>query len=179
MIFRHWGWRSPPRSPPRGSPPSPRTPPSPATPYQHAQSCLYLHNSHFNFYHYCCLPDEEKSETLSSNKQGLKCFCFLSLIIYKFENHQIHPASRYKRLLLLMAMKTHLFHNKSWLDFDFGSLWSIVHFWTEIKVTTQFTIQFLNYRRDGWRVKTASEMHLVPRIIVHCWLVLTKLNRNK
>ena len=27
----------------------------------------------------CCLPDEEKSETMSSNKQGLKCFCFLSL----------------------------------------------------------------------------------------------------
>ena len=29
----------------------------------------------------CCLPDEEKSETLSSNKQGLNAFCFLSLTL--------------------------------------------------------------------------------------------------
>ena len=43
-----------------------------------------------------------------------------------FENHQIHPASGCKPLLLLMAMKTHLFRNKPWLDFNFGTLWSIV-----------------------------------------------------
>ena len=49
----------------------------------------------------CYLPDKEKSETWSSNKQRLKCFCFLSLI-----NYILHKYSYFTKFKLNLVNLT-------------------------------------------------------------------------
>ena len=119
-----------------GSSPWPPRSPSPVNIFILVRKTLCI-DSFSLFLPYCCLPDEEKSETLSSNKQGLNAFCFLSLIYWGCELHY-HMIKFQCRVLVLT------------LPFTLSSIFRALTLTTTCFTLFEAFIVLLVWRWESW-----------------------------